>query len=60
MPAPKQNKNAAKGPEAMADFIHIRMTPTLKGACVRSAKRGGQKLSEWVTELLTKATKGKV
>jgi hypothetical protein len=58
MSAPKENQNALKREEPSTSFLYVRMTPTLKGRCVRVAQRfGNGKLSDWVIKILTEATK---
>lgn len=53
-----QNQNAAK-PEAekASSFLYIRALPKDKGNWVRAAKRAGQNLTAWATEVLNKAAK---
>jgi predicted HicB family RNase H-like nuclease len=56
MPAPEQNKNAAKDEaERASSFLHIRAVPRDKAAWVKAAKRRKKKLAEWATETLNTA-----
>jgi len=44
------NKFAQKGEQPKEAYIHMRVTPAFKSACVRAAE--GQKLTDWVTDKL--------
>jgi len=53
MPAPKENRNAAKPQNLVASSIlHIRCTPAQKARWKMLADNAGQKLSKWVIERL--------
>ena len=56
MPAPTKNQNAAK-PESdrASTFLHVRVKQPDKASWVRKA--GGQKLAQWVNQVLNEAAK---
>lgn len=58
MPAPKENQNAAKPQaEKASSFLHIRAVPRDKAGWVRAAALRQQKLAEWVTAALNRASR---
>lgn len=60
MPAPKQNKNAAKpARERAGGHLHLRLTDGEKASYQEAALAAGQTLSAWVKHTLTAAAKDK-
>lgn len=52
MPAPKNNKNAQKGPVKASGNIIIRCTPEQKEQWKQEAKEIGMSLSEWMIDII--------
>jgi len=57
MPAPRDNRNAKKSPDQLADaFLHVRVRGAEKAAWVAAAHP--ESLSSWIRRILNQATRG--